>query len=139
MTITFTDLGETNMLSTMVGKHKPENLIIRLFVNDIVPKPNRQQDQFTEATPLTYRYALISPDMWEIKKIKVNNKEELCLSAIAKWEFSGWSDHIYGYYAEGETSGIVKFYSRFEEPYNIGVEGGSITNVLQLFLKNINI
>ena len=135
--IEFTDLGSTDFLSTMVGKHKPENLILKLFTNDIVPKPNRQQDQFTEATPLTYRYALISPDMWEIKKIKIDEEETMTLSCNIKFEFSGWANDIYGYYAIGETSGILKFYSRFDESYSISTEGGSITVNVNLLLKNI--
>ena len=136
--ITFTDLGQTDFLTAMVGK---ENLICRLFTNDIIPKYNYQQDKYIEVLPLVYRYCLITPDQWKVKIIKdyvEPEKEDLLgISAIANFQFSGYSDKVYGYYVEGETSGILKFASRFDTPYSIGVEGGSIVVSINLVLKNV--
>jgi hypothetical protein len=133
--IVITKLGQADFLETKIGKKPPENLICRLYINDVTPHESYQHDQYIEVSPLVYHYSLIRPEDWSIKTNTEQNT--IYLEAVVRFEFSGWCDKVYGYYCEGENSGILKIASKFDAPYAIGVEGGSITVIVNLFLSNI--
>ncbi|SNT29202.1 hypothetical protein SAMN06265795_12258 [Noviherbaspirillum humi] len=104
MTITVANSGEVIALSYLVNKAAPENLVYRLFCNNITPAETDTASTFTEAAGGGYASKTLTGANWTI----TGGNPSTAAYAQQTWTFTGaltTNPTIYGYYATRLTSG----------------------------------
>lgn len=136
--IELSNMGEIDILSYFVNKSTPENIKVKLFVNNMIPKKDYTVHNFIELNPGFYDDVLLDPKNWEVKYGKIENTDietNILHYPNVLFNVNGYVGKIYGYYGVGVSSGKLKFYSAFNEPKNVNVEGASLNLSLNLLTK----
>lgn len=108
MALNFPDSGENLVLEMMVNKTAPQNLVLRLFKNNITPSDTDTAGTYTEATFPGYAAITLTGASW-------NTASGGTISYGAQQTFtcSGTStDDIYGYYVTQASSGVLLYSER---------------------------
>lgn len=123
--------GEVDALSYYVNKLAPENLILRLFQNNITPAEGDTTATYTEATFTGYAAITLTGANWTITAGAPS------VAAYAQQAFTSTAGSqnqpIYGYYLTRATSGRIAHAERFPDgPYNIVNNGDKINITPQI-------
>ena len=133
MTLLVSNNGEGDALAAIVGKAAAENLVLRLYTNDITPAEADTAASYTEATFTGYAAITLTAANWTVTEGAPSN------ASYAQQTFTSSADQtpqsVYGYYFTRVTSGRIAWAERFPAgPYVIANNGDNIkvTPVLTL-------
>lgn len=123
MALVFPNVGENLVLEALVNKTAPQNLVLRLFQNNITPGESDTAGTYTEATFTGYSAITLTGASW------VSASEGSI--AFAQQTFSSsaaqTTQNIYGYYLTQTSSGILMYAERFSDgPYPVTNNGDQI-------------
>lgn len=103
MALNVPDVGESIALAAFVNKTAPQNLVLRLFQNNITPSDTDTAATYTEATFTGYAGINLPGASWNAPV-----PPTITYSAEQTFTSSGVvSNSIYGYYLTQVTSGIL--------------------------------
>ncbi len=121
--------AETLMLENFVNKTPPEDLVLRLYVNNITPGETDTVATYTEAGGYGYSAANLTASSWSV----VEGDPSTADYPEVTFSFTSAAGDIYGYYVTETTSGKLKWAERFSDgPYNIKYPGEKINITLRL-------
>jgi hypothetical protein len=108
MPLNVPDVGENRILEALVNRTAPENLSLRLFINNITPSDTDTTATFTQAGFPGYAAITLTGASWNAA-----SGGSITYSAQQSWTCSGSStDDVYGYYVVQVTSGILLWAER---------------------------
>lgn len=124
MTIVVPNNGEGDALQYLVNRAAPENLVLRLYTNNITPAETDTAATYTEASGSGYGAITLTGATW-------GAPSEGAPSSIAyaqqTFTFSGALGNVYGYFMTRATSGRIALAERFTgAPFNIANNGDQI-------------
>jgi len=123
--------GEGDMLSFIVNKSSPENLVLRLFTNDVTPSEADTAATYTEAIGSGYSAITLTGASWTITE----GSPSTASYAEQTFTFTGALGNVYGYYLTRATSGRIAFAERFSAaPFAIATNGDQIKVTVQITL-----
>ncbi len=126
--------GEADGLKYFVNKEAPENLVLRLFKNDLQPAEADAVGAFTEATFTGYGAITLTGATWaapvEGDPTTIEYGAQTFLSSAAQA-----LQNIYGWYMTRASSGRIVCSERFSNgPYAISNDGDFIEVIPRLSL-----
>lgn len=124
MSLIVPNTGKQKMLEYMLGVDTSvENVVLRLYTNDVTPTVNSIHGDFTALAAGTgYSPITLTPSSWTITSGNATYPQQT-------WTFTGSVGNIYGYYASTETSNELLMAERFNgAPFNIA-SNGDVINV----------
>lgn len=117
--------SENEMLKTLLGVSNPEDLVLRLFVNNITPGDSDTAATYTEMSTLDYASKSLAKGSWSVAQ-NASNKAEGSY-AQQSWTFSaGTAVTVYGYYITRATTGDLWYAERFTTPHTVQNTGDTI-------------
>lgn len=124
--------GEGDGLQYFVNRATPENLVLRLYTNNITPSETDTAATYTEASGSGYSAITLTGASW-------GSPSEGSPSVIAfpeqTYTFSGALGNVYGYYMTRAISGRIALAERFTSgPFNITTSGDQIKLTVQITL-----
>lgn len=123
MTLLIADVGEVRMLGNIVNKTAPEDLVLKLYTNNITPAETDTAATYTEATGSGYASKALTGASWTV----TSGNPSSATYALQTWTFSGALGNVYGYFVVETTSTILKWSERATgAPINIAVSGAKI-------------
>jgi membrane peptidoglycan carboxypeptidase len=102
------NVGEQIVLEALVNKTAPQNLVLRLFQNNITPGETDTAGTYTEATFTGYTSITLTGATWTYANPTVSYPEQTFTSTAGSQ-----SQPIYGYYLTQLASGILVLAERF--------------------------
>lgn len=125
MTLLVPNNGEGDLLSFGLNKSTPENVVLRLFQNNITPAETDTAATYTEATFTGYAALTLTGASWTV------NEGAPTEAVYAQQTFTGtgaaMNQNQYGYYLTRVTSGRIAWAERFSDgPYLINNNGDNI-------------
>lgn len=116
--------GEGDALQYFTNRAAPENLVLRLYTNNVTPAEADTAASYTEAVGFGYAAVTLAGASWDAPS-------EGAPSSIAyaqqTFNFSGALGNVYGYFLTRASSGRVALAERFTDgPYNIVNPGDAI-------------
>jgi len=117
--------GEGDALRYFVNNAAPENLVLRLFTNNINPAEGDTAATYTQATFTGYAPITLTGATWTITEgapSEASYPEQSFTSTAGSQ-----NQDVYGYYLVRATSGRIAYAERFPTaPYNIANNGDAI-------------
>jgi hypothetical protein len=108
MPLNVPDVGENRILEAIVNRTAPENLSLRLFINNITPSDTDTTATYTVAGFPGYANIALTGASWNAASAGA-----IAYSASQTFTCSGVStDDVYGYYVVQATSGILLWSER---------------------------
>lgn len=108
MALNFPDAGENLSLEMIVNKTAPQNLLLKLYKNNITPSDTDTAGTYTEATFPGYSAITLTGASWNAAAsgtIAYSAQQTFTCSGVA-------TDDIYGYYVVQASSGIILYSER---------------------------
>ena len=123
MALNFPDSGENLVLEMIVNKTAPQNLVLRLYKNNITPSDTDTAGTYTEATFPGYSAITLSGASWNAA-----SSGTIAYGSQQTFTCSGTStDDLYGYYVTQATSGTLLYSERdANAPFAIRSNGDNI-------------
>jgi hypothetical protein len=123
MALNFPDTGENLVLGMLVNKTAAENLVLKLYKNNITPSDTDVAGTYTEATFPGYSAITLTGATWSAPAAG-----SIAYSAEQTFTCSGVStDDIYGYYVIQTTSGTLLYSERDgSAPFAVRISGDAI-------------
>lgn len=118
MAIVIPNQGEAIFLQNILNIQQPQNIVLRLYTNDITIGETTTQADLTECTGGGYGPITLSPGSWTVTQANPSN----AAYPQVVFTFTGPPDNpfIYGYYATQATSGLLIYGERFPSaPFQI--------------------
>jgi len=123
MVLLIPDAAEVRMLGNIVNKTAPENLVLKLYTNNITPAETDTAATYTEATGFGYAAINLTGATWVVTSGAPSN----ATYPEQVWTFTGALGNVYGYYLIEVTSTIIKWAERATSaPINIQTNGSQI-------------
>ena len=120
------------MLALIVNAALPENLVLKLFTNDIVPRDHDDNLSYAEAIGFGYAHITLDGKKWKQEKgppVSVQYAQQT-------FSFTGPIGKLYGYYLVQEKSEKLMWSERFADgPYHIVYPGSKIEVTPRLEMK----
>lgn len=115
--------SRARMLASIVNKTSPEDLVLKLFTNDIVPRDDDDNLSYAEATGFGYAPITLDGKKWRDEKgppVSVQYAQQV-------FSFTGPIGKLYGYYLVQEKSQKLMWAERFSDgPYHVVYAGSKI-------------
>lgn len=115
-----TEEGEVWHLKQVYGGAVREDLVVRLFGNDIIPDRKHTASSFMEVSGYGYAPRMIVPADFAITT-------EGAKADPVQWTFSGGLGWVYGYFVTGRDSGLCVWAHRFREPRHVRTKGDALS------------
>jgi hypothetical protein len=124
MTLRIPNVGEGKMLEHVLNKTAPENLVLRLFQNDVTPADTDVAGTYTEATFTGYSAITLTGSGWTVT---TGAPSEAVYAQQSFTSTAGSQNQtVYGYYVTQATSGVLMWSERFGTSYTIQNNGDTI-------------
>jgi hypothetical protein len=124
MALNFPDVGENLVLEMIVNKTAPENLVLKLFSNDVTPSDSDTAGTYTEATFSGYSAATLTGASWGSASggtITYGSQQTFTRDS------TGATENIYGYYVIQTTSTTLLYSERdASAPFAVTNNGDAI-------------
>lgn len=135
MTLRVPNVGEVNMLEHVVNKSAPENLVLRLFKNNITPGDSDVTASYTEADFTGYANVTLAGSSWTVTS---GDPTEASYAQQAFTSSAGSQNQsVYGYYVTQVSSTELMWAERFSDgPYTIVNNGDEIRVTPKLTLQD---
>lgn len=115
--------GEGDGLAYFVNKAAPEDLVLRLFVDNVTPNEVYTAASVTQASGFGYAPITLSGASWTITE----GAPTFAAYPQQTFTFTGALGPVYGYYLTRATSGRIAVIERFSDgPYTITNNGDQI-------------
>jgi len=115
--------SESIMLQYITNNDAPENLVIRLYANDVTPDENSTVNTFTEVTGNGYSSQNLMPGSWNFEIGKPCGAQH----TEVIWNLSADVGPVYGYYIIRATGGELMWAERFPKgPFVVDTNGDEI-------------
>ena len=125
MTLLVPNNGEGDALAYIVNKSAPENVVLRLYQNNITPAETDVTATYTEATWTGYASIALTGANWIVTEGAPSDASYA--QQIFTSTAGSQSQNNYGYYLTRLTSGRIAWAERFTDgPYNIVNNGDQI-------------
>lgn len=108
MALNFPDTGENLSLEMITNKTAPQNLLLKLYKNNITPSDTDTAGTYTEATFPGYAAITLTGASWNAAAagtITYSAQQTFTCSGVA-------TDDIYGYYVVQASSGTLLYSER---------------------------
>lgn len=123
MPLVFPDQGENIALEAIVNKTAPQNLVLKLYKNDITPGESDTEATYTEADFTGYSAITLIGSSWGAASGGSIAYPQQTFTSSANQT----AQSIYGYYLVQATSGKLVYAERFSNgPYTIANNGDAI-------------
>lgn len=123
--------GEGDALSFFVNKTAPENLVLRLYTNNITPAETDTAASYTEASGFGYASITLAGASWTVTE----GAPSQAAFAQQTFTFTGNLGNVYGYHMTRLTSGRIAYAERFPDgPYTMVNNGDQIRVTPQITL-----
>jgi hypothetical protein len=123
MALLVPNVGEERMLRAIMNQTAPENLVLKLYTNNITPAEADTAATYTEASGFGYASVTLTPANFVFTP---GAPSDASYPQII-FTFTGALGNVYGYYIVQATSGILMWAERFTDgPYNIQNNGDQI-------------
>lgn len=124
MALNFPDVGENLALEAIVNKATPQNLVLRLYSNNITPSDTDTTATYTEATFAGYAAITLTGASW-------NAAAAGSIAYSAQQTFTrsttGATENIYGYYCNQLSSTTLMYSERdASAPFAVTNSGDAI-------------
>lgn len=123
MALNVPDVGENIALEALVNKTAPQNLVLRLYKNNITPADSDTAGTYTEAVFTGYAGITLTGASWGAASagtITYGSQQTFTCGAAA-------TDDIYGYYCTQLSSGILVYSERdASAPFAVRNNGDAI-------------
>lgn len=109
MALNFPDTGENIALEALVNKTAPQNLVLKLYSNNITPSDTDVAGTYTEATFAGYSAITLTGASWNAASggsIAYGSQQTFTRSS------TGAAENIYGYFVVQATSGTLVYSER---------------------------
>lgn len=120
------------MLALIVNAAQPENLVLKLFTNDIVPRDDDDNLSYAEASGFGYSPITLDGQEWKGEKgppVSIQYAKQV-------FSFTGPLGKLYGYYLVQEKSAKLMWAERFADgPYHVVYAGSKIEVKPRLEMK----
>lgn len=117
--------GEGDAVAAVVGKTAAENLVLRLYQNNVTPAETDAAAAYTVATFTGYADITLTPASWTVTEgapTEAAYPQQTWTSSAAQT-----LQNIYGYYLTRVTSGRIAWAERFPSgPYGIANNGDNV-------------
>lgn len=124
MALNFPDVGENLALEALVNKTAAQNLVLKLFSNNITPSDTDTAGTYTEATFTGYSAITLTGASWgsaSAGTITYGSQQTFTRSS------TGTTENIYGYYCIQTTSTILMYSERdASAPFAVTNNGDAI-------------
>lgn len=115
--------GEADGLAYFVNKQTPQDLVLKLFVNNVVPAETDVASTYTEASGGGYASKTLTGANWTVTE----GAPSEAVYAQQTFDFTGAVGNVYGYYLTRVSSGRIAYSERFSDgPYNVQAAGDQI-------------
>lgn len=123
MALNFPDVGENLVLGMIVNRTAPENLSLRLFINNITPSDTDTTATYTVATFPGYANITLTGASWSAP-----SGGSIAYGSQQTFTCTGTStDDVYGYYVVQVTSGTLLYSERdASAPFAVRNNGDNI-------------
>lgn len=123
MPLNVPDVGENIVLGALVNKTAPQDLVLRLFKNNITPADTDTAATYTEATFSGYAAITLAGASWNAPA-----SGSIAFSAQQSFICSGAaSESVYGYYLTQLSSGLLVWSERdASAPFPIANSGDTV-------------
>jgi hypothetical protein len=116
MALIVPNTAELFILGYVLNKQVPEDIDIRLYVNDYIPTEADTVSNFIEAVGGGYSKIDLVPSSWSVTP----GNPSVAQHTQVSWTFTGSVGPIYGYYITRRISNDLVWAERFTNgPYNI--------------------
>jgi hypothetical protein len=123
MTLLVPNNGEGDMLKAIVNHTAAENLVLRLFTNNVTPGETDTAATYTEASGNGYAAITLTGSSWTITEGAPGDASY----AQQTFTFTGALGNVYGYFLTRATSGRIAWAEKFTDgPYNVVNNGDQI-------------
>jgi hypothetical protein len=124
--------SEATMLEAILNKVAPQNLVLRLFTNNVTPGETDLAAAYTEASGNGYAAITLTAASWSV----VEGAPSEASYPEQTFTFTGALGNVYGYYVTQATSGKLMWAERFTgAPFNIANNGDQIKVTPKLTLE----
>jgi hypothetical protein len=129
MSLIITGAGKTQALSYLVGKDTTvQNLVLKLFSNNVTPTENFTTSDFVEVTGGGYTNVTLDGSTWVVDSSSAAYPRQT-------WEFTSSVGNVYGYYVTTLDNSSVIFAEKFDDgPYNVATIGDTIRVTLNILI-----
>ena len=123
MTLLVPNVGEARMLKAVVNHTVPQDLVLKLFTNNVTPGETDTAGTYTEASGNGYAAITLTGSSWTITEGAPSDASY----AQQTFTFTGNLGNVYGYFIVQASSGILLWAEKFSDgPYNIVNNGDQI-------------
>lgn len=114
MALLFPNGGEDIALAALVNKTAPQNLVLRLYQNNITPGETDTAGTYTEATFTGYSAITLTGATWtSTPGVNISYPQQTFTSSANQA-----TQNIYGYYLTQVSSGLLVYAERFSDAPN---------------------
>jgi len=119
--------GEGRALKHALNHTAPEELKLKLYVNNITPAETDTAGTYTEMTTQGYAEKSLAGASWTITEGAPSSADY----AQQTWTFdgTGGTTSVYGYFVVGATSGIIRWAERFSDGPYVVTNNGDLVKV----------
>lgn len=121
MALVIPDVGEDIALKNLVNHTAPQNLVLRLFTNNVTPGESDTAGTYTEQSGSGYSAITLTGASWSVSGGVASYAQQT-------FTFTAAASSVYGYYLTQATSGILVAAERFVSgaPFAINNNGDEI-------------
>jgi phage baseplate assembly protein gpV len=130
MALLVPDVGEVELISRMLNKNTPANVVLKLYKNNVTPGESDVDATYTECAATGYTSITLTGASWTVT---TSTGTTTASYAQQTFTFTAQETSIYGYYVE--TGSTLLWAERFTDgPYSIPSGGGSVKITPQIQL-----
>jgi len=123
MALVVPNQGEQIALEALLNKTAPQNLVLRLYTNDVTPGETDTEAAYTEASGDGYAAENLTASSWVVTP----GAPTSAAYPQVTFTFTGALGNVYGYYLTQAVSGKLVYAERFSDgPYAIANNGDQI-------------
>lgn len=130
MAIVISNSGKIELIDKMLkdALSTDENLILKLFKNNVTLTEESVLDDFIEADFTNYVSKIISRNSWNTE---LTGGKAKATSSTLQWNCGATGNTIYGYYLIGQNSNTLLWAEKFDPPANLS--NNDFINVTPVF------
>lgn len=132
MTIVVTHGGSADALRYFVNKSAPEDLVLRLYTNDVEPGESDEARKYIEAKGYGYAAVQLRAGDWTI----LEGPPAAARAAQKTFTFTGPLGKVYGYYLTRAHNGRLAYAERFPAPQEVASNGDRIKIAAMVTFRN---
>tara|TARA_R110000823_G_scaffold40754_9_gene107694 strand:+ start:1313 stop:1708 length:396 start_codon:yes stop_codon:yes gene_type:complete len=131
MTLLVANASEAIMLENFLNKSASQDLVFRLYSNDVTPAEADVVGTYTEVVGGGYSSTAITAANWTVTPGNPTAADYPLIATV----FTGTFGNVYGYFITQATSGALMWAERFDTTINIQNPSDTINVTLNITLE----